>query len=102
MAYVQIGSAQRSLEDALRGGWIPQQIQGRRHDGVDACVRVYLPEASLTLQTADCPCGLGGGGGLNGVQASIVESWRRHGLDQPGYPPGALVAFLRDVLRAVA
>lgn len=102
MAYIQIGSAQRSLEDAARGGWIPQQIQGRRRDGVDTCVRVYNPEIGLTLQTADCPCGFGGGGSLNGVQASVFESWKRHGLDEPGYTPGALVAFLRDLLKAVA
>lgn len=63
---------------------------------------MYIPEIGLTLQTADCPRGLGGGGSLNGVQASVLESWKRHGLDEPGYPPGALIAFLRDLLKAVA
>ena len=98
MITVHINGAQATLEEAVSGGWITEQLQRRHADGQSPCVRVDISAqgAHLTLATPSC-AGTGGGGGrrASAQEREILDLWERHKLGEGETSPGELQAFLR-------
>lgn len=94
---VSIGNEQRNIEDADEQ-WIAQQIIERRKADKAVCVRVTVnkPHLNITLASADCPKGPGGRR-PNEDEAAVFEDWAKRGLDGSDFPPGQLIAFLKQV-----
>jgi len=95
MISVKIGNEERSLEDASPG-WVTQQIERRRRDGIPVCVVVLIKTADLNMHLATLGCAGNAGGGRppNANELAILEQWRRRGLNETGFAPGGVVAFL--------
>lgn len=100
MNTISIGNDSRPLEQA-DPEWITQQINGRRKDGLPVCVRVSIHAAGLdlTCSTPDCASSVVGGRPPTAREGEIFDLWRKHGLDDSGFTPGNVVAFVRQVLR---
>jgi hypothetical protein len=96
---VEIGGAIRRVSEA-DPQWINQQINARRRDGVPVCVRVTVEDSGvhLTLPTPGCESG-GGSRPATAEERPILELWRRHRLDRPGFTGGDLEAFLKQLTR---
>ena len=95
---VWIGDSQRNLEDA-DAQWVTEQLRRRRRAGESVCVRVNIKKGNInvTLTSADCPSGGGGGCAPNRHEAVVLDDWNKRGLDGSDFPPGQLVAFLARV-----
>lgn len=95
MTSVTIGGDERSLDDAS-AGWITQQIERRRRDGIAVCVVVCVKTTDLNMYLATPECGqhVGGGRPPNANERDILELWQKHGLNDTGFAPGQVVAFL--------
>lgn len=105
MITVTIGNDSRSLQDALSGGWVPQQVHRMSASGSSPCVRVQIrkpPEIDITLNTAGCPRGSGGGRPLTGAERRLLELWVQHHLSEPGWSVGDLLGFLHSRLVRLA
>lgn len=76
-----------------------QSIDGRRQAGEQVCVRVRLEEPGVDFTLATCTCGGGGGLGrpLSSREEEILELWRKRGLSEAAFTPGALIAFPKQV-----
>jgi hypothetical protein len=96
MIRVSIAGDERSLQDASPD-WIAQQIERRRRDGLSACVTVGIDtgELSMHLSTPECGSGRGGGRAPTAKEARVFELWSQLGLNQSGWTPGNVVAFLK-------
>lgn len=99
MSTIRIGTDERDLRDA-DPQWITQEIQGRRKDGLRVCVVVQIRTAdiSMTLATPGCG-GAGGGRPPNRREREVFELWEELGLDEQGFEPGKVVAFVKRVIR---
>ncbi len=101
---VKIGSEERSLDTADEQ-WINQQINKRRADGEQVCVRVQIVAegVNVSLSTPTCGGGRGGGRGRrpNANEQRIVDLWRERGLTAPNFTGGSLVAFLKQLRRSI-
>ena len=79
--------------------WINQQINRRRACGEAVFVHVTIQQGSINigLTTPNYP---GGSGGirrtLSPEENSVVELWRKRGLDDPTFSSGNLIAFLKQ------
>ena len=98
MIRVKIGDDERSLDDAS-AGWITQQIERRRRDGIAVCVVIRIKTTDLDMRLATPECSRNGGGGRlpNANERVILELWRKHGLNEAGFAPGGVVAFLAQL-----
>ena len=99
MISIQIGdSAEARYEDTTEG-WINQQINQRRRDGVTPCVRVRIKtsDVDVALATPQCSGGLSGGRAPTSRESQIIELWRKRGLMEHEVIGGSLIAFLRQV-----
>lgn len=78
----------------LSESWLVEQILRRRAD----CVRVKIrtPDINAVLATAGCPSG-GGGRSPNTPEKRILDLWARHKLNEDGFAPGQLLAFLKQI-----
>jgi hypothetical protein len=94
---IQIGSSEANFVDVSEG-WIAQQLNARRSDGLSPCVRVKVttPEVNIVLSTPVCPAG-GGGRGPNQREQRIFDLWNERGLNRENIAPGQLVAFLHQL-----
>jgi hypothetical protein len=105
MVTVKIGAAVRDFEsvDRIEENWINQQINGLRGDKHPVCVRVSINEGPLnmTLITANCPSGGGGGRLPNSEEEKAFELWEKLGLKRDGFNPHNLVAFFKQVRKII-
>jgi hypothetical protein len=100
MISVKVGNDEKPLDD-VSTGWITQQIERRRHDGVAVCVVVSIRTDNLNmhLSTPECAGGARGGRPPNAREMAVPELWQKHGLNEAGFAPGHVVAFLAQVRR---
>lgn len=100
MIRVTIGGHEHNLDD-VQIGTLVQQIARRRSDGETVCVQVHIkcPGTTVAFSTPECPKVKGRP--AKPSEQPLLEAWRRHGLDEAGFPPGALAAFLNEVKRTV-
>lgn len=87
--------------DHVQIGTLVQQIARRRNDGEAVCVQVHInfPGIKAAFSTPECPR-------IKHRPAKpseqpLLDAWRKHGLDEANFPPGALAAFLNEVKRTV-
>lgn len=98
MISVKVGNDEKSLDDASPG-WITQQIERRRRDGIDVCVVVSIRTADLNmhLSTPECAGSAGGGRLPTARERAVLELWQKHGLNEAGFAPGHVVAFIAQL-----
>jgi hypothetical protein len=101
-SWIEIGPVRRDLPP-VDEQWIVQQINGRRSDGQRVCIRVHIKngDASVTFASAECGGARGRGGepSLNSVEQALLDLWLHHGLNDPGFHVGPLIAFLKKAIR---
>ena len=99
MVTVTVGGSQKSLEEALKGGWISEQFERQGTDRGSICVQVAIkrPNIDLLLSTPSCGGGGGGNRSLTAEENRVVELWRRRGLTDLSTNPGEVQAFLRQL-----
>lgn len=97
MIRVIIGNSERELS-SVDESWINQQINRRRSDGENVCVRVNINKdrLNMALSTPSCPCG-SGGRPPNRDEEKLFSVWRKMGLDKDNFSGGNLIAFLRQL-----
>lgn len=102
MISVKVGNDEKPLDDAS-AGWITQQIERRRRDGIAVCVVVSIRTADLSmlLSTPECAGHTGAGRPPNARESAILELWRNQGLNEAGFAPGHVVAFLVQLKRVL-
>lgn len=97
MICVKIGNEEMPLDDASPG-WITQQIESRRRDGVAVCVIVRIKASGLDMRLTTPGCARGGvGRPPNANERAIFNLWEKCGLNEIGFTPGQVVAFLAQV-----
>jgi hypothetical protein len=98
MISVKVGNDEKPLDDASTG-WITQQIERRRRDGIAVCVVVSIRTADLNmrLSTPECAGSARGGRQPTAGEGAILELWQKHGLNEAGFAPGHVVAFLAQL-----
>lgn len=95
MFTITIGGLQRSSGE-LTESWVNQQVNKRRREGKEVCVRLSVN--GITLTSCGCPpTGGRGGGTLSRMQKRIIQLWRKHGLDECEFTGGNVVAFLKQL-----
>ena len=81
---------------------LDQQVNGRRADGQDVCVRVRIQgPVELSLASAGCG-GAGGGSVLTADQQRVVDLWVDRGLAKADFMGGHVIAFLNQLFRILA
>lgn len=99
MIRIKIGEEDLPEEQAS-AGWITQQIERRRRDGIAVCVEVRIKEAGLDMRLATPGCPRGGGGRPpNAHEKAIFDLWRECGLSETGFAPGRVIEFLARLKR---
>lgn len=100
MVAVKIGTEERNLQTADES-WINRQINLRRRDGQNPCVRVRIDEEALNmvLSTPTCPAGAEGGRTPNPKEKEVFELWDPLGLRHSTFTGGNLVAFIKQLRR---
>lgn len=105
MVIVKIGASARDFTSVndIEESWINGQINGLRGDRHEVCVRVNVNEGplNLTLATADCIGGGGGGRLPNDQEAEAFALWERLGLNKSEFSGGNLVAFFKQLRRLI-
>jgi len=100
MITVRIGDDQLVIrsKSEIDEAWINQQINRRKKDRLQVCVRVTIEyeDVHVTLITPTCPSG-GGGGRLNQKEEALLELWKKQRLDREDFAGGNLIAFLRQL-----
>ena len=105
MVTLTIGGAQRDLgsRSDIDESWINGQVNGRRADGEQVCVRIRIVTSGLDLTLASAGCGGGGGGrSLRADEQKLVDLWVDRGLSRPDFAGGNVVAFLQQLFRLLA
>ena len=100
MIRVKIGEEDLPEEQAS-AGWITQQIERRRRDCIAVCVEVHIKEADLDMSLATPGCSRNGFGGRppNAHEKAIFDLWEKCGLNETGFAPGRVIAFLAQLKR---
>ncbi|TAL72898.1 MAG: hypothetical protein EPN56_14195 [Rhodanobacter sp.] len=99
MIFVSIASDERSLQDA-NPDWITQQVERRRRDGLQVCVTVIIKSGGLDMRLSTPECvSRGGSRAPTAQEAHVFNLWTKFHLNQPGWSPGNLIAFLRQLDR---
>lgn len=102
MVTLTIGSAHREVarRSDIDESWINQQINGRRADGREVCVRIRI-QGGVDLMLASAGCGGAGGGGrpLSADEQRVVDLWVDRGLAKPDFTGGSVIAFLNQLFR---
>lgn len=98
MIRVRIGNEERPWDDASPS-WVAQQIERRRRDGIAVCVVVQIKTADLNMQLATPECAVGAGRGRppNASERAVFGLWEKYGLNEAGFAPGNVVAFLTQL-----
>lgn len=99
MIRVFIGNSEREINDATPQ-WINEQINRRRADGVQFCVRVLIDTNPINLALTTPGCSSGGGGGgrqPNSQENELLALWEKFHLKTSDFTGGNLVAFLKQI-----
>jgi hypothetical protein len=101
MIRVSINGEERSYEGGI-DPWINQQINRRRDDNRIVCVVITVNQdpVNLILRTQGCAPNAGGRGSprqLTEREEDIFALWSRHGLDDPHFTGGNVIAFLKQL-----
>ena len=102
MITVKIGALERDLVNA-EPSWINQQINGLERDGHTVCVVVKINEGPVQITLATAACARGGGGGRppNTLEQRIFDLWRKHHLDRVDINGGFVISFLNELKRVM-
>lgn len=102
MISVKVGNDEKPLEDTSPD-WIVQQIERRRRDGIAVCVVVSIRTADLNmhLSTPECAGSAGSGRPPNAKERAVLALWQKYGLNEAGFAPGHVVAFLVQLKRVL-
>jgi len=100
--FIKIGNKERSLSEATTS-WIQEKFREQAKDGKKICVwvRFDTPDIKMTLSTPGCATG-GGGRPPNEHERRIFELWDQMHLNEQGFAPGNVIAFikrLKDLIR---
>ena len=95
---VRIGNSERGLYDADES-WVNQQINCRRQDGQQVCVRVFIKDGcvNMGLSTPGCPNSGGGSRPPNPQEKRVFDLWNKLGLNKLEFHTGSVTAFLKQV-----
>lgn len=98
MISVRVGNDEKPLDDASTS-WITQQIERRRRDGIAVCVVVSIRTGDLNmhLSTPGCAGSAQGSRLPTARERAVLELWQKHGLNEAGFAPGHVVAFLAQL-----
>ena len=98
MIKIQIGQDEKKLAD-VSPGWINQQINRRRADGLTVCVKVFVDEGDLNmiLTTPSCRSSVGRSRAPNQREKKVFDLWEQRGLKKDSFTGGNLVAFLEQL-----
>jgi hypothetical protein len=102
MITVRIGNAERPLKGATEA-WITEQIDRCGNVGVCLQVRIKEPQLDLTLSTPGCS-GVSGNhrdGFPDHHEARVFELWDKTHMDSAELSAGNIVAFLKQLERAI-
>jgi hypothetical protein len=100
MITVKIGNEERPFDG--RPHWIQEQLDGRRKEQQNICVRVFIDcgKIRMSLSTPACLSSEGGGTRApNDVEREIFELWSSLKLNSEAFTSGNLIAFLKQVAR---
>ena len=102
MITVKIGQEQCGIDEVTEQ-WINEQFRRRRADGSQVCVQVILRTdwLNMTLSTPECQGGGGGGRPPNEKERQLFDLWADRGLNDLRLSSGNLVAFLKQLRRAL-
>lgn len=97
MIRVRIGDVENEL-NSINESWINQQINRRRADGQNVCVRVIINRGNLNmvLSTPSCPTEPSNRP-PNKDEEDIFNLWERSGLNKQQFTGGNLIAFLQKL-----
>lgn len=100
MIRIRIGDQERDYDSADEN-WINQQINRRRADGLQVCVRVtiHLGDMDMILSTPTCGSSSRGGRRPRPSEQEVFDLWNQRGLDSPDFTGGNLVAFIKQLRR---
>lgn len=95
---IKIGDAEINLSD-VNESLINQQINRRRRDGIDVCIKVEIHEddLNLILSTPSCQKAAGGCRPPNKHERMVFELWDKFGLNTNNFTGGKLIAFLKQL-----
>lgn len=98
MIKVKIGESEREGRDA-DPQWINEQINGRRRDGINVCVRVTIEssQVNLLLTTPSCARSVGRPRPLREDEKIVLTLWEKHHLNSDGFASGDVISFLRQL-----
>lgn len=97
---IKIGNGQKVCLKDVTEAWISQQIGRRQNDYRDVCVRVTIESQSgvfLTFPTSPCSSGGGLSRELDRNEERACDIWRKLGLNEPGFRPENIIAFLKQI-----
>lgn len=102
MNRIWIGNAERRLEEA-DPQWIHEQLEARRREGANTCVRVSIKvdEADIALETVNCQSRPGARREPNALEESLFDLWEKNRLRDVNFSPGNVVAFIQKVRRLI-
>jgi hypothetical protein len=105
MLTLKIGASARDFDniDLIDEGWINQQIRGLRGDKHSLCIRVTINEGPLNMVLATPDCGSANGGSRppNADEEKVFDIWKKNGLDQKNFEAVHLIAFLKQIRKAL-
>ena len=99
MIEIQIGSSGwQDLADVPKP-WVHEQINRRRNDGHEPCVKVRITADGIDAVLTTPQCGGGGGGGRppSPQEKELFDLWDQRRLNQNNFTGGNLIAFLEQV-----
>src|SRR5688500_17805436 len=100
MVTVHVGNEVRDWTEVDQH-WLCKQINGRRDDGEQVCVRVRIQANGMDLYLTTPACG-GGGGGFRQptpTESTVLELWRKLHLSEADFSCGNVHAFLVQLKR---
>lgn len=102
MIRIQIADQDRRLDEA-DANWINEQIRRRQAEGLLVCVQIQIDEPGVNLRLRTPTCGPTGGGGrpANPRELEVMQMWDRLGLNLPTFTAGNVVAFTKQLPRAL-
>jgi hypothetical protein len=102
MIRVKIGMSDYELKD-VSADWINREINGRRRDGLPACVQVIIRDGRIDMGLSTPACSAGGGGGRPPTpqEKAILDIWNQQRLNTDDFSGGNVVAFLKQLERLV-
>jgi hypothetical protein len=97
MIRVIIGDVESALNN-ISESWINQQINRRRADGQNVCVRVIIhhDKLNMVLSTPSCRSE-SAGRPPNNHEQELFDCWEQCGLNKERFTGGNLIAFLKKL-----